>query len=214
MEYYEHARDTLKKMKEINNIRDAWMAALQIKSGGYLLPVCEVFTGREDIISLLSKWRDENQFVYPTQFTVTDDGTARWLRNGVFDVAGRILFFVVTSNGLFIGHIGLNNAVNDMGGVEFDNIVRGIKTTEKGIMSRAMRTLESWARNTLKATYLYLKVFSDNKKAVDFYKRLGWEVIEEIPLKKHKKEGDITYKEEEGLTIKDADKIFLKMILK
>ena len=49
---------------------------------GYLEPL-KATEPTEIIIELLAKWRDENQFAFPTRFEVTRKGTESWLYNNV-----------------------------------------------------------------------------------------------------------------------------------
>ena len=60
---------------------------------------------------------------FPKQFNVTIEGTKRWLEKGVIDTEDRLLF-LITSNGVTIGHIGLYRFDYRAHSCELDNVLR------------------------------------------------------------------------------------------
>ena len=53
------------------------------KSGGILLPINYAHLEDETLINLLAKWREDNNFAYPSRFKVTFEGTKKWLKVAV-----------------------------------------------------------------------------------------------------------------------------------
>jgi RimJ/RimL family protein N-acetyltransferase len=79
----------------------------------------------------------------------------------------------------YFGHIGLFKFNYNKRRCEIDNIVRGIENIHPGAMETSIRTMMKWARESLGVVDLYLKVFSDNERALHLYKKLGFvEVID------------------------------------
>jgi polyisoprenyl-phosphate glycosyltransferase len=141
---------------------------------GLLVPVCKLHADDEILIEKLAAWRAENSFAYPTQFKVTTEGTKKWLRERVLDTEDRILFLVVDQKGYVVGHIGLANALNDNEDIEVDNVLRGEKNLQFGIMTLAMHALIQWVIDVIQPKRIFLRVFSDNTRAISFYHRIGF----------------------------------------
>lgn len=165
----------------------------------------------EKEIKLLAKWRKENAFAFPTQFKVTFEGTKKWLK-GLIENPTRILFFVESNEKqpVLIGHMGLYSFNFQDDSCEVDNIVRGVREKLKGVMTLGLKTLIKWTIKELKPKNIFLRVFSDNERAIKFYKRCKFQEKELIPLEK-KEKGDIIFWEE-NRKLKKAKKYFLKMV--
>lgn len=213
--YHEVGRKTFLFFKKTNSLSDLFAKAITLKSGnGFLLPICELHLSDDELIEELSKWREENNFAYPTQFRVTTDGTKTWLKAQVIDNENRMLFIVINKYGQRIGHVGLANAISSDQSIEADNIVRGEKNKNYGIMRDAMESLLDWVENNINPNQVYLRVFSDNENAIRFYKKIGF--IEDIliPLEKVETEQKINFHVINAPSEKKPDKFFLKMIYK
>lgn len=179
----------------------------------FLRPVNQKTLRNENEIALLAKWRQENSFAFPSQFTVTNEGTKGWLENQLLKNPTRILFFIESAGKRqkLIGHLGLYSFEFDANTCEIDNVIRGEKNYLKGVMTFALKTLLKWTYEKLKSKQIFLRVFSDNERAIIFYRRCGFVNYELIPLRKIMKPNLIFW--EEDRTLKAADKYFLKMKL-
>lgn len=137
-----------------------------------------------EIVRLLAKWREANSKWFDI-FKVTEEGTRKWLKKQVIQKENRLLFILETIKGVPIGHMGLFRG-------EVDNVIRGRKIL-RGAMTDALRAMTDWAFNDLKIKNLYLRFYSDNKRAVAFYERSGFKEIEKISLKKVVKKDSIRW---------------------
>lgn len=135
------------------------------------------FPKNRDLVRLLSEWRDANNMWYPAIFKVTEEGTRRWLKERVIDEQDRLLFMVETPDGVPFGHMGFYRG-------EADNFIRGRADLVKGGMTCALKAMLEWASSELKIKELHLRVFSDNRPAIELYKRAGFREIGRIPMKK------------------------------
>ncbi|MCC3448050.1 MAG: GNAT family N-acetyltransferase [Microcoleus sp. PH2017_39_LGB_O_B] len=178
----------------------------------YLVPVCELHTTDEQLISQLAQWRIDNSALYPSQSQITIEGTKQWLRNSLLNVEDRILFLVLDPYGNRIGHLGFANGINEKYELELDNVVRGIQGSHPGIMSNAVKALFDWAKDTLGCRSFYLRTFSDNHKAIAFYKKLGFKEDKLIPLRRHEEGESVYYRDFDGLDQAEPDKYFLRMV--
>jgi perosamine synthetase len=206
-------RKNFQFLKQTSQLDDLWAKSIPLGgSCGYLIPVCELHAENENLVAKLAKWRTENAFAYPSQFPVTMEGTANWLRSNLLDVEDRILFLVLSRHGTEIGHLGYANSINDLCEMEIDNVVRGAKDGQPGIMSMAMEAVMNWAEDMIGPQRIFLRVMSDNGHAIEFYRKLGFKDDVLLPLRKHVEGDGIYYRPvAEGDPVK-PDKYFLRMV--
>jgi perosamine synthetase len=209
-EVFERAvRKELAFLKSTRTVADLHARAIVLPEGrGLLVPVCELHADDARLVATLSRWRADNAFAFPTQFPVTDDGTARWLRAGLLDVEDRVLFLVCDRHGHPVGHLGFANGLAGDRELEVDNVVRGETDAEPGLMTMAMESLLRWAHETLGPREVHLRVFDDNERAVRFYERLGFRADGTIPLRREERDdGAVAYVPGEP-----AERFFLRMV--
>src|ERR1700682_6430099 len=198
-------------LKQTTALDDLFAKSIPLDGGaGYLLPVCELHAGDASLISLFSQWRAESSLAFPSQFPVTDAGTAAWLRSKVLDVDDRLLFLVVDRLGKPVGHLGYANCLNDRGEMEIDHVVRGVRDATPGLMTKAMEGLLTWAGECVGPSGIFLCVFQDNTHAIAFYRRLGFIEGTRIPLAR-RVEGPAVFYDEMPAGGENADQYFLRM---
>jgi methionyl-tRNA formyltransferase/RimJ/RimL family protein N-acetyltransferase len=155
---------------------------------GYLRAVTKNAVYNAKLISDLSVWRDRNQMTYMKQFKITDEKTKKWIKTGILEKKDRILFIIETTDGRRVGHIGLNRFNFSKFTAEIDNVLRG-NTDVPGIMTIASKALMDWGRKKLNIQNYLLQVFEDNKRAVDFYSKIGFQIKYKKALYKSKNKG-------------------------
>jgi len=173
---------------------DLYAKSLRLPDGGFLLPVCDLHVDDEALIADLTAWRNADVAAYPSQFTATLASTKAWLRDRVLAAPDRMLFLVVNKFGRIVGHMGFASAINDDCSLEMDNIVRGVKAGDKGIMKQGMVALLDWAEEKLGPREIYLRVFDTNAHAIAFYEKLGFVRDRLLPLSKHADGANVNYK--------------------
>jgi RimJ/RimL family protein N-acetyltransferase len=151
---------------------------------GTLEPVTWKDAADAESVARLASWREAAADGFPSQFPVTVAGTQRWLLNGVLQVPDRLLFWVRTNDGLPVGHVGLYRYDSAARTIEIDNIVRGESAVAPGIMYGSVRQLADWTFETLGMSALFLRVFSDNARALRLYERCGFYETMRMPLKR------------------------------
>lgn len=166
-----------------------------------------------NLIYLLTKWRNENQEGFACKFVSTEERTKKWLENLVLNREDRILFLVYYGDNI-IGHLGLSSFDFESRTCEIDNVVRGINATAPGIMGKSVLKLSEWAYDYLCQNDVLLRVLEGNNHAVDFYKYLGFHIIEKIPLYRFTDNTGVYWKEKKKSPEDKPEKYFLKMILK
>lgn len=202
--YKQGVRKDFAFLKQTARLDDLFAKCIVLSEGqGYLVPVCELHAVDSQLIHKLSEWRRENAFAYPTRFTVTDAGTTSWLRSKLLDVEDRILFLVLDRHGNPVGHLGFADCINDEAEMEIDNVVRGEKEVEPGIMRNAMEALMNWAEEVIGPRSIYLRVLNTNDHAIQFYRRLGFNDTQLTPLRRHEDGERVEYR---TVTEEDHDK--------
>mgnify|MGYP000938181561 CR=1 FL=1 len=134
----------------------------------------------EELISLISRWRRENQFWFSAIFNVTDEGTKKWYLSGLIDVPDRLLFIIRVA-GEYIGHVGLFRFDFDNKSCEIDNIMRG-ERKYPGVIGNAIENLQKWGKQELGIGKYLLQTFSINEKALKLYKKIGYKELGRDPL--------------------------------
>ena len=97
-----------------------------------------------------------------------------------------------TADGRPVGHVGLFRFDFDGRSVEVDNIVRGEEGVAPGVMQTAIAAMLDWAFDALGCEATTLRVMSDNDRAVKLYRRLGYEEIARVPLRREQ-EGAVVH---------------------
>lgn len=146
----------------------------------YLVPMTTLDLTTDSNVELIKTWREANQFAYPTRFNVTLVGTRRWLENAVYGNDLRMLFWITDSNFAKFGHIGVLMS-EDGTSIEVDNVLRG-ESGNPGLVSSAVRVLENLVQEEFSLEEINLRVLESNHRAVDFYLKLGYKVVDVTPL--------------------------------
>jgi perosamine synthetase len=178
---------------------------------GLLVPIVKEIS-QEDI-HLLKEWRSESQKWFPSQFKVTFEGTKKWVKQALFDDKDRVLYFVLDNNGNKIGHVGLYRFDFKENLCELDNVIRGVSNVEKGIMKYACQTILNFAQDTLGIANIYLRVLSDNERALSLYSRLGFKEVQRVPLCEIENKGVVTWQPYYGNVYKEVARYFVTMKL-
>ncbi len=202
-------------MKEGRTLFEVFDRAITLPGErGLLLPVSWLHQDDDDLIELLAAWRNANQFAFPSRFSVTTTGTRDWLVNRLLAVPDRLLFLVLDRHGRPIGHLGFANCLNPKREMEIDNVIRGFRDAEPGLMSEACRAICRWAAEVVFPQTLFLRVLAGNSHAIRFYQRLGFETVSEIPLRAHEARDSLTLIPCDDSDHYPPDEVFLRMDLR
>jgi len=181
---------------------------------GFLKPVTFHYKlTSPEYISLFSQWRRENPVGFATIFEITDQRTEFWLDKILLNREDRLLFVILSLKGEPVGHIGYSSFNFEAKSCEIDNVVRGVKTDHKGIMSHALKSIILWGENVLKLDNIYLRVLSDNTHAIKYYERNNFEKQFDIPLYKVVEKDEIKWIESKSHEEEKPDRYFTVMKL-
>ncbi len=138
---------------------------------------CEMDVG---MMTLLGKWRKDNESWFQAIFPVSLERTTRWFQSGVIGAPDRLLFMIKVGDN-FIGHVGLFRFNFANNSCEIDNIVRGEKGFP-GIMGSAILQMMAWGKETLGLSTYTLETTSDNERALKLYAQLNFVEVRREPL--------------------------------
>lgn len=163
-------------------------------------------------VKLLAKWRDKANVWFPAQFKVTLGGTKKWAKEQLIDKKDRILFFFkVKDEKKPFAHAGLYRFDYKNQSCEIDNVIRGEESENtKGAMTIGLETLVNWPFRHLGIKDLYLKVSSDNVRAIRLYERLGFSEVNRVPLFKSINNGVVSWVEDNRRK-ESTDRYFVTM---
>lgn len=148
-----------------------------------LSPVTLDAIGDPQNIALMTAWRQRFQHVFPSQFPVSEERTARWAVKLLHERPDRILFFVVDADGRKVGHLGLSSFDFEAGICEIDNVIRGCDDAPKGIMQAATEALVRWTFDVIAPRELHIQTGNDNTRALALYLRCGFLPFDMTALK-------------------------------
>ncbi len=149
---------------------------------GFLKPITFFDIENDSIIKILKDWRNQNIGAYLDQRKVTLKGTRKWLADHILKNPTKILFFLNSVGGIPIGHMGLANGLKILNSIEVDNIVRGKTNFKNGLITLALNDLITWAFNFSGYQKIYLRVFSDNTRAINMYNKLRFKEMKKYAL--------------------------------
>jgi dTDP-4-amino-4,6-dideoxygalactose transaminase/RimJ/RimL family protein N-acetyltransferase len=164
------------------------------------------------IFNKLMNWRINSQDWFPKKFNVTLDSTISWYKKQYLEKEDRILF-LIESNSNPIGHIGINEIDYSNRSCELDNVIRGEISDVKDIMFKSSKIIIDWTKNSLNMENIYLRVFSDNTRAINLYERLGFIEISRSPLVKLNLDGEEMWEERVLQKHEEVQRYFVTMKL-
>jgi N-acetylglutamate synthase-like GNAT family acetyltransferase len=97
---------------------------------------------------------------------------------------------------------------------EIDNVLRGITGIVDGGMTLGLFALMKFCATELGIKNLYLRVFSDNARALHYYKTCGFSEIGKIPLKKSEEIKCIKWEPSPDIDIYHAERSYSVMQIK
>jgi len=75
--------------------------------------------------------------------------------------------------------------------MEVDNVIRGVKGVEPGIMALSTQVLFRWAVQAFSPQGFHLNTIDSNTHAVQFYIRMGFKISEKKPLRSIEEDGEV-----------------------
>ena len=172
-------KDIFKFIKGINNGKIYFTIPVIRKDStdACLRPITRNLKNYE--VKLMATWRAKNQHIFKDPNPITIEGTRKWFLETYTD--RRLLFFIKEGHQYF-GHMGIYRIDPKDDSLEIDNVIRGT-SENKGIMHLSLSALIEWTRKVLKPKNIFLKVSMTNIDAIEFYKKNGFVIDEEVEFR-------------------------------
>ncbi len=164
-------------------------------------------------VELFSRWRRENPTLSPARFEITDERTKSWLDKLVINNDNRIIFMIQEPDGGYVGHIGFASFDDARDCADVDSVLKGEKAGRPRLMEYTMRALVNWGRRELQLRHIELDVMWDNTRAIEFYKRCGFQEGELVALDRVELADEVKWVPSEDVSRRDAEKYHLRMKL-
>lgn len=173
-------------LKYSKNHQDLFLKSIQIENNNsyFLIPVCNLHLNDDLIIKKLTAWRNKYSHTYHPNNKTTLQKTKKWLKENVLKKNDKLLFIVMKNGSIPIGHIGFANCYNNELNFEIDNVLKGEKDNNKKIFSDVLNTLLKWATTTFYINNITLKVLGNNTRAINFYSKNNFKVLNEASANK------------------------------
>ncbi len=212
--YRERVLSTIRNLKIASPRAGNWFAIFdRDECMTNLDPVTWADVDTPDSIQLLADWRQASQNSFPAIFPVSLDGTRRWLIEQVLETPDRLLFWVKSPEGKKIGHAGIFRIDFEEQNLELDNVVRGVSRVMRGAMYSSVQAILSWVFTTLEMHDVFLRVFSDNPRAIQLYEHCGFRETMRMPLCRVQQGDVVRWAEVDGDYRKSVDRYFVTMHL-
>lgn len=149
---------------------------------GYLTPLTKSRLNDDDLIELLTRWRNHNMQSFLTTFIATPERTRRWLKNVVLSSSTQMLFLIFDLDDNLTGHLGFKNLTQD--DVLSDNAIKAGRSKNPKIMVYAHRRIIQWLFDNTSINLVRGEVFSDNATSIIMNKQIGFVQVAKSPLLK------------------------------
>lgn len=135
----------------------------------------------DETITLLVKWRNECGDWFDSKFDASFENTKNWFNDKILNDKQRILFLIIFNNNK-IGHFGLDCYNEKENSVFITDVIRGEKGFAPGLMEIIFKNYILWIQKKFKISIIKLRVFQDDKKALELYKKCGFKKKYSIPM--------------------------------
>jgi hypothetical protein len=169
---------------------------------GSLIPITRKDLKDNELMRLLSEWRNTYKNNFLTRFNATIERTKEWLDNIVFPSRSQILFVVTDASGEKVGHTGFKNL--SLSKVLLDNTIRGLRTEEPKIFVFANRHLIAWLFNFTGIEKVEGEVFADNISALMMNNQLGFKLVEKLILEEVSEGDRVIFKPSKNGSLKNT----------
>ena len=143
---------------------------------GELKAVDNRMAEEEEVLRLLTSWRQKFMRYFLTQFKATIARTSTWLEEIVLKEDSRILFLILDEKGRPIGNFGVCN-INEKS-AELDNLIRGEKGGDVRLVYFSELALINWLFCSFDLDNIYLHIFSNNRRTLSLHETVGFKTEE------------------------------------
>ena len=191
-----------KFLKNTKSLEKTLVNRIEVNNNYFLIPLSKVYIENNELIEILTFYRNKYKKIYPTQFEATNSSTKKWLKK-LFSNNKRIMFLLINKENSICGIIGLLKYNSLENNLEVDNVVKFDNCKEKNIFSKVLQKLIKFSKEILFVENFQLKVMNNNFRAIKFYKKNGFKSICKIPLIEKKLKNKTVFIENSSKKISD-----------
>ena len=153
------------------------------------------------LIQQVTAWRRRYKHCFLSEFEPTCARTKAWMQVAVVKDPARALFRIVSPDGVLMGHVG---AIHRKTYLEYDYYILGVKPDVKNFALCVASQFLLWLLELTKLELTSGNVRSDNLHGLDFHRRTGFSVYQQVPLKRiDAEQGEVRFEEDRGVTESD-----------
>ena len=139
---------------------------------GYLSPLTKSRLDEDDLVELLTRWRNDNMKSFLTSFIATPERTRQWIEDVVLSSSTQMFFLVFGPDDNLVGRFGFKDLTQE--DVLLDNAIRARRSENPKLMVYAGRRIIQWLFDNTSINFVRGEVFSDNAAALMMNKQLGF----------------------------------------
>lgn len=153
------------------------------------------------LIQQITDWRRRYKHCFLSEFEPTCIRTKNWMQEAVVNNPARALFRILSPDGALMGHVG---AIHRKTYIEYDYYILGVKPEVKNFALCVASQFLLWLLDLTKLELISGNVRSDNLHGLDFHRRTGFSVYQQVPLLRiDTGQGEVRFEEQRGMTQSD-----------
>lgn len=145
---------------------------------GSLVAVSHATLAQNNVIDAFTRWRTTYGRFFLTQFTPTPERTRNWVKAILADE--RRMLFTIHSGDSLVGHYGFRDLHE--GSAELDNLLRGERGGNPGLMQATVLALSRWLFARLDVHTVFGNILADNPFALKLHTDAGFTLGDKRPL--------------------------------
>lgn len=138
----------------------------------------------KNTVKLLTDWRKKSQYMFGTNFTISEERTKNWIKNRIIENHESFLAGIFIDDKL-VGHMGVDKYNEKTNVAELENYMKDPLYNFPGLITIVERPFLKWLFDYLRLSKIVTHVFSDNYKIINVHLRCGgWTISKTITLKR------------------------------
>jgi len=175
MTYYYEQLVKVKKLKNSN--------FMKIYYEKYIIELRPIDYSK-NTVKLLTDWRKKSQYMFGTNFTISEERTKNWIKNRIIENHESFLAGIFIDDKL-VGHMGVDKYNEKTNVAELENYMKDPLYNFPGLITIVERPFLKWLFDYLRLSKIVTHVFSDNYKIINVHLRCGgWTISKTITLKR------------------------------
>lgn len=158
---------------------------------GKLVPLGNWAVAEDSIVECFRSWRDKFMKMFFVRFQTSTESTVKYLRDLAIGRNDRLMFLIQDEDDCLVGHVGVSNVSSEE--CELDNLIRGVGGGEPRLIYHAEIALLKWCFRMLGVQRVNARVISYNWMAKALHEEVGFETLNQLPLRKREDDGVISH---------------------